>query len=541
MSDVTVAQQHDVKFDDDARNAVCEGIDKLANAVKVTLGPGGRNVIITSRGRTPVVTKDGVTVARSIRFADQHADAGAQLIMQAAARTNDVVGDGTTTSTVLTQAIVHAGRRALAAGIHPQRIKDGMELACDHVTQALREISRDVTSRDDLVHIATVSANGDADMGNVIATAVERVGPNGIITVSDTSGHTTTLELVDGVRFNRGYTSPYFVNDTERARVVLEKPYILTSDCQFKTVQELLPIAEWCVGQGRALLIIADDVKDEALKFLTGNKARGALNVCVVVAPGRGSARVDLLGDIVSIVGGQVMTQGHMMSQPAVDMLGQCDQVVITRTETSLICGAASGSPPDTTSERNARRINVERELEDPTLPDDRRARLRERLTILTGAAAIVHVGGVTEVELHERRDRIVDAINATQVASRSGIVPGGGCALVWARSNCHVLGDTEHGVAVGYDIVLDACSSPLEQIAINAGHNPARALAAVEDATGHIGFDARTGNLVDMIEAGIIDPVDVTCASLSSAVSVGCIVVTLGASVVERHDSTNV
>lgn len=537
MSDVTVVQQHDVKFDDDARNAVCAGIDKLADAVKVTLGPGGRNVIIASRGRTPVVTKDGVTVARSIRLADPHADAGAQLIMQAASRTNDVVGDGTTTSTVLTQAIVHAGRRALAAGIHPQRIKEGMELACDHITQALRDMARQVTSREDLLNVATVSANGDADMGDVIATAVERVGPNGIITVSDTSGHTTTLELVDGVRLNRGYTSQYFVNDAERARVVLEKPYILTSECQFKTVQELLPIAEWCAGQGRPLLIIADDVKDEALKFLTGNKARGALNVCVIVAPGRGSARVDLLGDIVSIVGGQVMTQGHMMSQPAVDMLGQCDQVVVTRTETSLICGTATGSAED----RAARRINVERELEDPTLPDDRRARLRERLTILTGAAAIVHVGGVTEVELRERRDRIVDAINATQVASRSGIVPGGGCALVWARSSCRVPSDIEHGVTVGYGIVLDACSSPLEQIASNAGHNHSRALAAVEDATGCIGFDARTGDLVDMIDAGIIDPVDVTCASLSSAVSVGCIVVTLGASVVEQHDSTNV
>lgn len=538
-SNSTVIQQHDVKFDDDARNAICAGIDKLADAVKVTLGPGGRNVIIASRGKTPIVTKDGVTVARAIRLSDPHADAGAQLIMQAASRTNDVVGDGTTTSTVLTQAIVHGCKRALAAGIHPQHLKKGMELACEHVIDTLKKSAYQIKSRDDLLNVAKISSNGDSTMGDVIATAVERVGSNGIISVSNTSGHTTTLELVDGVRFERGYTSQYFVNDLERSRVVLERPYILVSDCQFKTMQELLPIAEMCASQGRSLLIIADDVKDEALKFLTGNKARGALNVCVVVAPGRGSARIDLLGDIVSIVGGQVVTMGSSLtSQPTIDVLGECEQIIVTRTETSLICGTST-----VTNDRAARRVNVERELEDPTLPDDQRSRLRERLTILTGAAAIVHVGGVTEVELHERRDRIIDAINATQVALRSGIIAGGGCALARARLSCIISDDTDPGIFAGYKIVLSACTVPLEQIARNAGLNHTRILANIEDGNSNIiGFDVTTGNVIDdMIIAGIVDPVDVTCASLTSAISVGSIVVTLGASVIEYQDSMNV
>lgn len=527
----------DVRFDVDARARLIEGIDKLADAVKVTLGPGGRNVIIARQGQAPIVTKDGVTVARHIRLRDEHHDAGAQVVLEAASRTNDVAGDGTTTATVLAQEVVKLGQRALAAGHLPKAVKKGMDRAVEDVTACLQDAAIVVSDTEQVRHVGTISANGDEVVGAALATAVDAVGPRGIITVEDAKGTKTQLELVDGIRLDRGYTSPYFVNDVEKMQVTFEDAYVLLSDRSFKTIPEILPILERVQKEGRPLLIIADEVKDEALKLLTMNKARGNLQVCVIVAPGRGEGRVDLLGDMASMLGGDVITTGDDRTGADITLehLGRCDSIVAGRYNTTLVGGHGVRHDP---SQRDLRRQGVEERLDGLiTLNEREEGQLRERLGILGGAAAIVKVGGATEVELGERRDRIIDALSATQAAADEGIVPGGGVALFQAAAKCRASASDieDEGARIGYGIVLAACEAPMRQILENAGHNSARVMAQLDGGSNAgTGFNAATGEYVDMIEGGVIDPLKVTRTALENAVSVGGIVLTVGASIVD-------
>lgn len=526
----------DIRFNDDARSRIIEGIDILANAVKVTLGPGGRNVIIARDGQPPISTKDGVTVARHVRLRDAHHDAGAQVVLEAASRTNDVAGDGTTTATVLAQAIVHAGRRALAGGHQPKALKHGMELAKDDIITQLKSHARPVETSEQIANVGTISANGDKIVGDALAAAMDKVGSRGIITIEDAKGIDTQLELIDGVRLDRGYTSPYFVNDVEHMQVTFEDAYVLISDRTFKTIPEVLPLLERISKEGKPLLIIADEVKDDALKLMTMNKMRGQLHVCVIVAPGRGSSRIDLLGDLAAVLGGTVISTGddHVGAELTLDQLGRCSKIVVTRTNTTLIGGAGDKGQD---SSKDVRKRGIEEKIHlDPTIDELELGRLRERLGILCGAAAIIKVGGSTEVELGERRDRIVDALNATQAAADEGIITGGGTALYRAAHRASLERDRsiDESTRVGYDIVVSACSAPIRQILENAGFNAEKILAQVDMLEIEQGFDAAAGQFVNMYEHGVIDPVKVSRSALENAVSVGGIIVTLGASIVD-------
>lgn len=533
------SHKKNIRFNDDARLAIIAGIDKLANAVKITLGPGGRNVIIAREGQAPIVSKDGVTVAKSVRLENPHEDAGAQVALEAASRTNDVAGDGTTTATVLAQAIVHAGQRVLAAGHKPKAVKKGMELARDMIISSLKDMAIAVNTSEQIANVGTISANGDKIVGAALAAAMDRVGPQGIITIEDAKGIETQLELIDGIRLDRGYTSPYFVNDVERMQVVFENAYVLLSDRVFKSIPDVQILLEQISKEGRPLLVIADEVKDDALKMMTMNKMRGQLQICVVVAPGRGSSRIDQLGDMAAVLGGSVLTTGDDIAGVDIKLshLGQCDKIVITRGTTTLIGG--HGDHGDE-SQRAVRRKGVEETLSSGVIVDDvELGKFRERLAILGGAAAIIKVGGSTEVELGERRDRIVDALNATQAAAEEGIVPGGGLSLFRAAQIASKSSErkliTDESELVGYDIVVSSCSSPIRQILDNAGFNAEKIIAQIEESEDYyIGFDAAQGKLTDMIKAGIIDPVKVSRSALENAVSVGGIVVTLGASIVD-------
>ena len=525
----------DIQFDADARARLIDGIDKLANAVKVTLGPGGRNVIIQRRGQSPIITKDGVTVARHITLKDPHEDAGAQVVREAASRTNDVAGDGTTTATVLVQAIVHAGQKVLAAGHQPKRVKQGMECALEDILGTLRETATVVNSSEQIAHVGTISANGDKVIGNSIAKAMDRVGAQGIITIEDAKGMETSLELVDGIRLDRGYTSPYFVNDVERMRVEYENAYVLVTNRQIKTMLELIPILEKVQKESRPILIIADEVEGEALKLLTANKMQGKLECCVIVAPGRGAHRINLLQDISCMLGGTLVSDadGRSASELTLGDLGTCAKVTVTRTHTTLIQG---GGDPEM---RATRKGALEAQLtDDPTLDDVEVKKIQARLQIMGGAAAIIKVGGATEVELGERKDRIVDALNATQAAAEEGLVPGGGIALYRAAQfwrGAKSFQSMNHDEMVGYAIVLEACEAPLQQILENAGQNAAKTMAKIDDQPSKtMGFDAANGTFVDMLESGVIDPVKVTRTALENAISVGGIVLTVGASIVE-------
>lgn len=532
MLDIPQENKKDIQFDVDARDRLIRGVDKLADAVKVTLGPGGRNVIIHKSGQAPIITKDGVTVARHVVLADPHENAGAQVVKEAASRTNEVAGDGTTTATVLTQAIVRTGKKYLAAGHQPKSMGVGMELALDHIVDALVEIAEPVNSSQHIRHVGTISANGDEVIGNAISAAMDKVGVQGIITIEDAKGMETSLELVDGIRLDRGYTSPYFVNDVERMRVNYENAYVLVSNRQFKAMADLIPIMEKIVKEGRPILIIADEVEGEALKLLTANKMQGKLDCCVIVAPGRGEHRINLLGDIACMTGATLIADGdgRSMADLTLDDLGMCGKVIVTRTHTTLIQGRGDEA------NRGVRKASVEKLLSDQ--PDDLETKkLQARLAILGGAAAIIKVGGATEVEMGERKDRIVDALNATQAAAEEGIVPGGGMALYrisrMLQESLKSI-DMSTDERAGYMVVLQACESPLRQILENAGLQVDKILATLDGKPSQVGFNAAVGQFVDMVDSGVIDPVKVTRTALENAISVGGIILTVGASIVD-------
>lgn len=532
---IETTSSSNIAFGDDARKQLLRGIDKLADAVQVTLGPGGRNVIIYRSGEQPIITKDGITVARHVNLADPHENAGACILREAASRTNDVAGDGTTTATVLARAIVKAGQRMLSAGHKPKLIKQGIDKAVNDVIDHISATTMKVDTLDQIRHVGTISANGDVLVGDSIARAMERVGLQGIITIEDAKGMETCLELVDGIKIDRGYTSPYFVNKPDIMHVEFDNPYVLVSNKTFKTNAEILPILEAVHKTGRPLLVIANEVADEALKLMTANKLQGTLATCVIVAPGRGDHRLELLDDIALMYGATLLTDGDGRRPESITIaeLGTCSKVIVTRTNTTFI-GTGASSNFDA---RVARRTELEAKLTlDVTLDDVETKKVQARLQILGGTAAIIKVGGVTEVEMGERKDRIIDALNATQAAGEEGIIPGGGVALFRAsqalRKSLDVHSD-DPSVIAGYHIVLDACNAPISMIIENVGLDFARIAIELEGTHGTMGFDARTGKLMDMLESGILDPLKVTCCALKNAASVSGIILTVGASIV--------
>lgn len=526
-----------VMFDDDARRRLIVGVDKLANAVKVTLGPGGRNVIIQRKDDQPIITKDGVTVAQHIALVDPHEDVGAKAVAQAASRTNDLAGDGTTTATVLTQALIHAGQKVLAAKYVPKQVVLGVKKAADDVVEHLRSQATPIETSEQISFVGTISANGDKHIGDAIAKAMERVGANGIIDVDEAKGFETQLELIDGIRIERGYTSPYFVTDMNRMVVEFDDPYILVTNRRYKSLTELIPILERVQRESAPILIIADEVEGEALKLLTANKMQGKLDCCVICAPERGTRRVTLLDDIACMVGATLITDGdgRDMSDVTLNDLGRCKKLTISKTTTTMIGGM---------SDRNVRdeRIKtLESQLASDILTDPERDFIQRRLAILGGAAAMIKVGGATELEMIERRDRIVDALNATQAAADEGIIPGGGVALY--RTAKTLMSNIENiespDQRAGYMMMLEACTAPLRQILHNAGQNAEKIMAKLDDDdTYTYGYDAVRCAFVDMMKAGVIDPVKVTTTAVHNASSIGGIILTVGASIVDAIDT---
>lgn len=531
MHDRHEGQPCDVKFGTEARLELSKGIDILADVVKVTLGPGGRNVVIARSGQPPIVTKDGVTCARHVVLENGHYDAGARIVLEAASRTNDLAGDGTTTATVLAQSLVRGANKLLSAGHQPRHMTLGLNKVLDDILDELAAASHAISGRDDLARIGTISANGDTEIGTMLADAFEAVGPGGIVTVEDGRGHKTVLDVIDGIKLGgRGYTSPYFVNDVERMRVTFEDAYILITDMTFKTMVDVMPLLELVHREGKPLLIIASAVVDEALKLITVNKTRGTLQSCVIVAPGRGTARVELLHDIAARVGGNVLLEGSGRSCGDLTLadLGRCTKVIVTQHDTVLVGGAGDQELVGQRMEGLEHVAQLGRQ--DSGLISERRA-------ILTGAAAIVKVGGATDIEVGERRDRIVDALNAVKAAMVEGIIPGGGCTLLHIARKLHDEVKSGKRVidemsAAGYMLGLQACEAPFRQIAENAGYSAEKALTQMTSSK--LGVDATTGDVVDMLEAGIIDPVKVTSTAYTNAVSIANTVISIGASLVE-------
>jgi len=529
LQDQITHQPREVKFGEEARMLLSKGIDTLANVVKVTLGPGGRNVVIVQRGKPPIVTKDGVTCARHVFLSDPQHDAGARIVLEAASRTNDIAGDGTTTATVLAQSLVGGANRLLSAGHQPRHVAAGFDAALVDVIARLRELAIAVTDRTELERIGTISANGDNTIGALLADAIDVVGADGIITIEDARGHITSLDIVDGVKLTRGYTSPYFVNDVERMRVVFEDAFVLLTDMTFKTMADVVALLELTHKLGKPILIIASAVVDEALKVITVNRTRGNLQACVIVAPGRGTSRVELLHDIAARIGGNVLLDGsgRTCNDITIEDLGRCANVIVTQHDTTLIGGAA---------DQGIITRRMQGLLQAAELGRIDQGIIDERKAVLTGAAAVIKVGGATDLEVGERRDRVVDALCAVRAATAEGIVPGGGCALFHAGNDLRIQcggGDRIDGrMRGGYMLVLDACEAPFRQIMSNAGINADRAIVKM---LGHLqGVDATTGETVDMIEHGIIDPVKVTCTALTNAVSIANTVISIGASLVE-------
>ncbi|GAP62092.1 chaperonin GroEL [Ardenticatena maritima] len=524
-----------IKFSEEARRELKRGVDTLANAVKTTLGPKGRNVALDKKWGGPTVTHDGVTVAKEIELEDPFANMGAQMLKEAATKTNDVAGDGTTTATVLAQAIVNEGLKNVAAGANPMLLKRGIEKAAARVAEYIREIAVDVESRDDIAHVATISA-GDPAIGQLLADVMEKVGKDGVITVEESkTGLDMEVEYVEGMQFDRGYISPYFVTDADRMEAVLENPYILIHDKKISSAQDLVPVLEKVLQSGnRNLLIIAEDVDGEALATLVLNKLRGTFNVVAVKAPGFGERRKAMLQDIAILTGGTVISEelGRKLESATLADLGRAEKVVVTKDDTTIVGG--KGKPEDIKARINQIKAQIE-----TTTSDYDREKLQERLAKLAGGVAIIRVGAATETELKEKKHRVEDALSATRAAVEEGIVPGGGVTLLTAQK---VLDDNlglEGDEATGVKIVRRALEEPLRQLAANAGLDGAVVVGEVrrlqaEKNTPYIGFNVLTGEYVDMVKAGIIDPAKVTRSALLNAASIGAMILTTEALVTD-------
>jgi len=523
----------EVRFGSDARARMLRGVDILADAVKVTLGPKGRNVVIDKSFGAPRITKDGVTVAKEIELADKFENMGAQMVREVASKTNDTAGDGTTTATVLAQAIVREGAKSVAAGMNPMDLKRGIDKAVSAVVDELKKRSRKITTPAETAQVGQVAANGETEIGKMISEAMQKVGNEGVITVEEAKGIQTELEVVEGMQFDRGYISPYFITNAEKMVVDLEQPYILIHEKKLSGLQPMLPLLESIVQSGRPLLIIAEDIEGEALATLVVNKLRGGLKVAAVKAPGFGDRRKAMLEDLAILTGGQVISEdlGIKLESVTLAMLGKAKKILIEKENTTIVEGA--GKKADITGRCNQIRAQVEE-----TTSDYDREKLQERLAKLAGGVAVIRVGGSTEVEVKERKDRVDDALHATRAAVEEGIVPGGGVALARASLALAKLKADNDDQRVGIEIVRRALLSPLRQIAENAGEDGAVISGKVLDKDDYNwGFDAQNGEFKDMVKAGIIDPTKVVRTALQDAASVAGLLVTTEAMIAERPE----
>ena len=523
----------EVKFSTDARTRMLRGVDILANAVKVTLGPKGRNVVIDKSFGSPRITKDGVTVAKEIQLSDKFENMGAQMVREVASKTNDIAGDGTTTATVLAQAIVREGTKAVAAGMNPMDLKRGIDLAVIRIVEDIKKRSRPVSDNEEIAQVATISANSEVEIGKMIAAAMQKVGKEGVITVEEAKSLESELEVVEGMQFDRGYLSPYFVTNGEKMLCEMDNPFIMFHEKKLSGLQPLLPVLEKIVQTGRPLLIIAEDVEGEALATLVVNKLRGGLKVSAVKAPGFGDRRKSMMEDMAILTGGQLISEelGIKLENVALDMLGTAKRVIINKDNTTLIDGA--GNKKEIADRCQQIRAQIEE-----TTSDYDREKLQERLAKLAGGVAVIRVGGVTETEVKERKDRVEDALNATRAAVEEGVVAGGGVALLYAT---HVLKDLKHvndDQRRGADIIRHALQAPIRQIAENAGYDGSVIVGKLlEGSDSNYGFDAQSGQYCDTIKAGIIDPTKVVRAALQHAASVAGLLITTEAMIAEKPE----
>ena len=519
----------EIIFSDNARNQLARGVEKLTDAVKVTMGPRGRNVLIQKSYGAPVITKDGVSVAREVELKDKLEDMGAQLVKEVASNTADEAGDGTTTATVLANAIFSEGLRNITAGANPVEVKRGMDKACDEILANLKAASKTIKDKNEIAQVATISANSDAEIGNMIAEAMEKVGQDGVITVEEAKGIADELDVVEGMQFDRGYLSPYFITNTEKMTAEIENPWILLADSKINSLKDLLPVLEQVQKTNRPLLIIAEDVEGEALSTLVVNKLRGVLNISAVKAPGFGDRRKAMLQDIAILTAGTVISEetGHTLEGASIDMLGQASRVVIDKDNTVIVNGAGSEEAV------KARISEIKTQIEATTSEYDKE-KLQERLAKLSGGVAVIKVGAATETEMKEKKDRVDDALSATKAAVEEGIVIGGGAALVRAAAKVST-DDLEGDQKIGAEIILRAVKAPVKQIAANAGFDTGVVVNAIESADSEtIGFNAATGEYVDMFEAGIIDPLKVERVALTNATSVSSLLLTTEAAIFE-------
>ena len=520
----------DIKYNLDARDGLRRGVDQLANTVKVTLGPKGRNVVIDKAFGGPQITKDGVTVAKEIELSDRLENMGAQMLKQVASKTNDLAGDGTTTATVLAQAIVKEGLKNVAAGANPLDLKRGIDKAVAATVENLKKQAQKVGNDPEKIkQVAAISANNDETIGELIAEAFSKVGKEGVITVEEAKGMDTTVDVVEGMQFDRGYISPYFVTNTEKMNAVLEDPYVLLYDKKISSMKEVLPLLEPVVQAGRSLMIIAEDVDGEALATLVVNRLRGTIKVCAVKAPGFGDRRKAMLEDIAILTGGTVISEerGYTLENSTIDMLGTARTVTVDKDNTTIVGGKGS-------SEAIEERVKQIRAQIETTTSDYDREKLQERLAKLAGGVAVLYVGAASEVEMKEKKDRVDDALHATRAAVEEGIVPGGGVALVRAKEAIQTVKVENKDEQTGVEIVLRAIEEPLRTIVNNAGGEGSVVVAKVEAGKGDFGFNAKTDEYVNMLQAGIIDPTKVTRVALENAASVAGMILTTEAAVVD-------
>lgn len=523
----------EIKFSVEARNKLLQGVDALAEAVKVTLGPKGRNVVIQKSFGAPKITKDGVSVAKEIELSDKFENMGAQMVKEAASKANDLAGDGTTTATVLTQAIVREALKVVASGVNPIDLKRGIDAGVNAITDMLKTTAKTISTNDEIAQIGTISANGDSSVGDMLSKAFEKVGKEGVITVEEAKSLETELEVVEGMQFDRGYVSPYFVTNPEKMTCELDDPFILLHEKKLSVLQPMLPILEKVAQSGRPLLIVAEDVEGEALATLVVNKLRGGLKVAAVKAPGFGDRRKAMMEDIAILTGGQVVSEdlGIKLDTISMNMLGTAKRVFIDKDNTTIVDGAGSAENIE------GRCGQLKRQIQDTTSDYDRE-KLQERLAKLSGGVAVIRVGGATEIEVKERKDRVEDAINATRAAVAEGIVPGGGIALLRATKVLSNLTTSSHDEKLGIDILKKAIQAPARQIVDNAGLDASLIVGKIlENDSFSFGFDARKGEYGDMLKAGIIDPVKVVRIALQSAASVASLMATTECMIAEKPE----
>ena len=518
----------EIRYDLEARNALKAGVDKLANAVRVTLGPKGRNVVIEKKFGAPTVTKDGVTVAKEIELENKMEDIGAQMVKEVASKTSDVAGDGTTTATVLAQALVAEGLKNVTAGSNPMAIKRGIDAAAECVIESLKSQSKDLPDSTQIANVATISSNDDLEIGEKIAEAMEKVGKDGVITVEDSKTAETYLETVEGMQFDRGYLSPYFMTNSDNMVSEMEDPYILIHDKKISNMKDLLPLLEKVVQTGKSVMILAEDVEGEALATLVVNKLRGTFKVLAVKAPGFGDRRKAMLEDIAVLTGGTVISEdaGYKLENATIEYLGTAKRVVSDKDNTTIVGG--NGEPDSIKARINEIKVQIEK-----TTSDYDREKLQERLAKLSGGVAVINVGAATEVEMKEKKARVEDALHATRAAVEEGIIPGGGVALLRAVESLKKLKiDAEQ--AVGVDIMIRALEAPIRQICANAGMEPSIVVQKIREGKGDFGIDARNGEYVKLFEAGIIDPTKVARVAVQNAASIAGMILTTEAAVTE-------